>query len=99
VRCEYFNGEIRLLKHRTNKECLSLAFIAALFVLFANNNSKTDDKRTIRSCNLCCGTKTVIITRTYSGCVLVALNIQHAMGVRHIAICGLPRSTIFFHII
>jgi hypothetical protein len=29
----------------------------------------------------------------------IALGIQHAMHMRHIVICGPPRSTIFFHII
>ena len=32
-------------------------------------------------------------------CVCVALVIQHAMRMHHIAICGLPRCTIFSHII
>jgi len=32
-------------------------------------------------------------------CVSVALGIQNAMRMRHIAICGLPSYTIFSHII
>ena len=32
-------------------------------------------------------------------CVCVALVLQYAMRMRHIAICGLPRSTVFFYII
>jgi hypothetical protein len=32
-------------------------------------------------------------------CVSAALGIQHAMHMRHIAICGLSDSTVFFHII
>jgi hypothetical protein len=35
----------------------------------------------------------------YSECVFVGLGIQHAMRMGHTAICGLPSSTIFFHII
>jgi hypothetical protein len=31
--------------------------------------------------------------------VFVALVIRHAMGMRHIVMCGLPRSTIFYHVI
>jgi hypothetical protein len=36
---------------------------------------------------------------TYSECVSVDLGIQHVLRMRHIAICGLPNSTLFFHII
>ena len=46
-----------------------------------------------RSCNHCCSGKAVRIT--YSELLFVALGIQHAMLMRHIVICGLPRSTIF----
>ena len=31
-------------------------------------------------------------------CVCVALVFQHATRMRHIVICGLPRSTLFFHL-
>jgi len=41
--------------------------------------------------------KTIIIT--YSESVFVALGIQHVLRMRRIAICGLLRATIFFHII
>jgi len=32
-------------------------------------------------------------------CVCVALGMQHVMRMRHIVICGLPGSSVFFHII
>jgi len=32
---------------------------------------------------------------THSECVFVALGVQHATRIRHVAICALPRSTIF----
>jgi hypothetical protein len=32
-------------------------------------------------------------------CVFVALGIQRAMRMRHVAICGLADSTVLFHII
>jgi hypothetical protein len=35
------------------------------------------------------------INITYSECVFVALGIQHAMGMHHTLICGLPGSTYF----
>jgi hypothetical protein len=50
-----------------------------------------------QSCNRCCCGKAVSIT--YFECVFVAFGTQHAMHMRHIVICGLPGSTIFFHII
>ena len=40
-----------------------------------------------------------MIIITYVKCVFVALGIELAMRLRHIAICGLPGGTIFFHVI
>jgi len=39
------------------------------------------------------------VLHNLSVCYLLDLGIQHAMRKRHIIICGLPRSTTFFHII
>jgi len=39
------------------------------------------------------------ISVTYFECVFVALGIQHAMCMLHIAISGLSESTVFFQII
>jgi hypothetical protein len=47
--------------------------------------------------NQCCSGKAISIT--YHECVFVALGIQLAMRMRHIAICDLPGSTASYHII
>ena len=50
-----------------------------------------------RSYNNCYSKKKQWVLHNLS--VFVALGIQHAMRMRRIVICGLPGSTIFFHII
>jgi len=48
------------------------------------------------SCNHFCNGKA--LSTTYSECVFVALVSRHATRISHTVICGLPRSTVFFHI-
>jgi len=42
---------------------------------------------------------TFAVEEQYSECVIVESVIEDATHMRHIVICGLPRSTVFFHII
>ena len=49
------------------------------------------------SCNHYCSGKAMSITQPVFA--FVALGIQHAMGMRRIIICGLPRSKNFSHVI
>jgi len=48
----------------------------------------------VLKCSRCCSGKE--ISSTYSECVFVALGIQHAMSMRHIVICCLSGSNVFF---
>jgi hypothetical protein len=48
------------------------------------------------SCNYFCSWKS--LSMTYSECVLVAYVIQHEMCTRHIVMCSITRSTLFFSI-
>jgi hypothetical protein len=50
-----------------------------------------------RQCSHCCSGKAVSVT--YSECVFVALGMKHAIRMRYIVTCGLPRSTTHFYII
>jgi len=47
------------------------------------------------SCRHCCSGNAIGIT--YSECVLVVLDMQHTMHMRHIVICGLFASTNVLH--
>jgi len=48
-------------------------------------------------CNHCCSGKAISIP--HSECVSAAIDIQHAMIMRHIVIYGLCDCIVFFHII
>ena len=68
-----------------------------LWTVISEIREKKGNVRKRYSCNHCCSGR--LISITYSECVSLALCIQHAMRMRHVVICGLLRSTIFFDII
>jgi len=69
----------------------------SLCLRYRENNTVYWGNIEARSCKHCCGRMSVSIT--YTECVFVALRIHHAMHMRHIVICSLPRSAVFLHII
>jgi len=87
-----------------NAGCLpeSKSAVAGEWPLTSSNVKikKTSSVRNLEvlSCNHCYSGKAIIII-TYSECMFAALVIQHEMHMRHIVICGLSGSTVFFHLI
>jgi len=85
---------------------VSQRYFVALFklwirrsLLICKQDSQCTCKRNIeaRSRNRCCLWQAINIT--YSECVFVALGIQHTKRLRCNVVCGLPGSTLFFHIV
>jgi len=72
--------------------------------LKSNKNTK-QERRCTNTITLGCVRVTLLQWKsnntsiTHYECVFVALLIQHAKRLRHIVICGLSGSTVFYHII
>ena len=81
---------LKSVAHKGLKYVRMTNWILVLLYVFDAQKAGND------SCNHCSSGRAMSIT--YSDCSSVALGIQHSMRMRHIFICGLPRSTIFFHI-
>jgi hypothetical protein len=71
------------------RHILNLWCVCVCNVIYVERNNEAC------SCNHCYRAVSI----THCEWVFVALGIQHATRMRHIPICGLPRSTIFFDII
>jgi len=78
-------------------ELRSGSFMNSIFLFGDNNTGECTHSVTMT----CFRVTTVVVEMsiTQPKCVFVALGTQHAMRMRHIVMCGLPRCTKVFHII
>ena len=84
-----------LLKLQHNKTCRCSYFEITL--KFNKTGNVCVMNTMAHLCNHCSSGEAISIT--HSECVFLAWSIQHASQMRHILICGLTSSTLFFHII
>ena len=88
-------------QHLLSKETLSNSFSrdgTARYQILKKERQRTYNV-TLRRVRATTVTVEKSISVTQPECVFVALGTQHAMRMRHIVICGPPRSKMFSHII
>jgi hypothetical protein len=85
--------KIKKPSHTSTIYLKNYTFQHGLHVSALMDRNKAGNVRNIEDLmfNHCC-------SGTYYECSFVALNIQHEMRMRYIAICGQPRSALFCHI-
>jgi len=74
--------------------CLNFETVRKLTLKRTGSVYKYKQNIEARSCRHCYRGKAISIT--YSECLFVSAVLQHAMRVRHIGICGLSGSVVFF---
>jgi len=86
--------------HISTKEC---QIIVPMYASVSSAGIKQERQYTYNVTLRCVRATIVVVEKamiiTQPAYVFVTLDIQHAMRMRHTLVCGLPRSTTFFHII